>query len=407
MHPTLGWTLLSREALRKAETLLPDAEKGVRDEIGFLSLHQGYADRFFPGTSVLQTRLRYAFFVPWIYEDLVTRTIGKSIEITLRHEEVLLAGRLKATGQNGVIGGRTYPNPSVQPPSMIYWTALKTWGILKPWGGAIYPSRAMLHRALSRNRHQNDLLRDDDRHPLNEPRIYFAKLPERPSAWHNLDAPLDFQLSPDETLFLQKQLVGINRPGAPGTQSLLARLVEHKVRVAEIDAPWSRAVSDAAEPEDQSALRRARQASSLATVGRAVYAALVEYLCETEDKRAIGDIHRTYLNQVVAQHHKFALKLDISAIEQDIGKLPAGFRQILFDTQVWLKKGSSFTTLLEPYELNERLRKGRRSRLSTNVPARERRAGWHTEREPYPLAEPLHYRWFQVRRLLNDLWGDA
>ena len=51
MEPSLGWTLLSRDALRRAETQLRDDVQGVRDEIGFLALHQAYADRFFPGTN--------------------------------------------------------------------------------------------------------------------------------------------------------------------------------------------------------------------------------------------------------------------------------------------------------------------------------------------------------------------
>jgi hypothetical protein len=63
MEPVFGWTLLSPEAIRKAEAQLREDAEGVRDEIGFLFLHQAYADRFFPGTSVQQTRLRYALFV--------------------------------------------------------------------------------------------------------------------------------------------------------------------------------------------------------------------------------------------------------------------------------------------------------------------------------------------------------
>lgn len=58
MEPEFGWTLLSAEAIRRAEARLREDTKGVRDEIGFLFLHQAYADRFFPGTSVLQKRLR-------------------------------------------------------------------------------------------------------------------------------------------------------------------------------------------------------------------------------------------------------------------------------------------------------------------------------------------------------------
>src|SRR5262249_4445670 len=73
MKPGFGWTLLSRDALRRAETQLREDVEGVRDETGFLSLHQAYADRFFPGTSVLHTRLRYVLFVPWMYQAATRR----------------------------------------------------------------------------------------------------------------------------------------------------------------------------------------------------------------------------------------------------------------------------------------------------------------------------------------------
>jgi hypothetical protein len=51
--------MLSRDEMRQAERLA-SGEQDTRDEIGFLLIHQGFADRFFPGTSVLHTRVRYA-----------------------------------------------------------------------------------------------------------------------------------------------------------------------------------------------------------------------------------------------------------------------------------------------------------------------------------------------------------
>jgi hypothetical protein len=36
MEPTFGWTLLSPEAIRRAEAQLQEDIEGVRDEIGFL-----------------------------------------------------------------------------------------------------------------------------------------------------------------------------------------------------------------------------------------------------------------------------------------------------------------------------------------------------------------------------------
>jgi hypothetical protein len=47
-----GWTYLSRKSLRQAEDQLSGDTQGVRDEIGFLLIHQHYADKFFPGDSL-------------------------------------------------------------------------------------------------------------------------------------------------------------------------------------------------------------------------------------------------------------------------------------------------------------------------------------------------------------------
>ena len=58
VDPATGWTYLSREALARAKAQMDEESKGVRDEIGFLTIHQRYADRFFPGTSVLHMRSR-------------------------------------------------------------------------------------------------------------------------------------------------------------------------------------------------------------------------------------------------------------------------------------------------------------------------------------------------------------
>jgi hypothetical protein len=60
MKPMLGWTMLSWDEMRQVERALSGGEQDTRDEIGFLLIHQGFADRFFPGTSVLHTRIRYA-----------------------------------------------------------------------------------------------------------------------------------------------------------------------------------------------------------------------------------------------------------------------------------------------------------------------------------------------------------
>ena len=67
---------------------------GVRDEIGLLTIHQSYAHRFSPGTSVLHTRAQFAVFVPWLFDDLT----GPAAARALREREREFAGRLRVAG---------------------------------------------------------------------------------------------------------------------------------------------------------------------------------------------------------------------------------------------------------------------------------------------------------------------
>lgn len=82
-----------------------DEVQGVRDQIGFLAFHQAYADRFFPGTSVLHTRLRYALFVPWLYQGLIERGVCERVSDSLDHSELELTGWLTNASRPPSIGG--------------------------------------------------------------------------------------------------------------------------------------------------------------------------------------------------------------------------------------------------------------------------------------------------------------
>jgi Family of unknown function (DUF6361) len=95
--------MLSREEKRQAKKLA-SGDQDTRDEIGFLLIHQGFADRFFPGTSVLHTRVGYALFVPWLFQhaaEIESRDLDKAIE----RELIDLAKRLKKRERYDVIGG--------------------------------------------------------------------------------------------------------------------------------------------------------------------------------------------------------------------------------------------------------------------------------------------------------------
>lgn len=99
---SFGFTFLSRKALGQAEQMMFGASSGVRDEVGFLMVHQRYADHFFPGTSVLHTRLRYVLFIPWLYQSLrAKRPAPKDFAHAFIDLEHRLTGRLQFKGSEG------------------------------------------------------------------------------------------------------------------------------------------------------------------------------------------------------------------------------------------------------------------------------------------------------------------
>jgi Family of unknown function (DUF6361) len=393
-----GWTYLSRDALRRAERQLSGAGDGVRDEVGFLILHQRYANYFFPGTSVLHTRLRYALFVPWIYQTLYEESSSGPASQRVQRAEVSLAGRLNQTSKgDGVIGGVNYPNPTSQPASISYWGALGTWGILRE-PDARLPMRAHVHNLLE-SKHRKVV--DDDGQALARIELPFIVLPPRPTDWPG-SGPLDFKLLPREATFLRARLSDLHPAGFPKQLSLLARLANGEP--VEAKHCWEPGLIELAK-EDGPKLRRAGYAAALAAVGRAIYAALVETLREEEDRQPGGRKHRNYLPIVLQKQCAAARRVNVDEMLQDTGPMPKEVVNVLEETLAWLKSGTINPMMLrDAYENAECKRKTHRARLSRLFGA-ARRMEWDGEK--HALATPLHYRWDQVSRLLHDLWAAA
>ena len=402
MGSAFGWTQIARSDVAKAAELLK-GEEGVRDEIGFLTLHQGFADRFFPGTSVLQTRLRYALFVPWQIEDLERRPRASSLtaEQRLRAAERRLVLRLKDAG-DGVIGLHSANYQPAQPPSTIYWTALRLWGILNPTASDVWPGRAEVLGRIDASKWSDDRAEGDT--PL--PESTFFALPERPKDW-NSDAPLTFRLSATEKRYLLERIEEAQRiaPGSQGEESLLARLAKSRQR----PSSWKKAgysaplLKELANKDDRSALKISIAAASLAHIGRAAYSALVERMAGA-DSRKTGTHFAEQLEKAIATSRKSAQSCDLDAAEGYIGKLEPRFRAALASTLDWLKNpGADVMALWKTYCDSEQWRKGRRARLAKSAHAASLRRAW-LGGEP-PEAQPLNYRWHRVGALLDDLHG--
>lgn len=396
----IGWIMLSRQAVASAEAALKNDQLGVRDEIGFLSLHQAFADRFFPGTSVLHTRLRYALFVPWLMEAAQGNPQQlRKVELALTWQ--LNLGRDKG---NGVIGGSIPNRTPIQPASMIYWTALSRWHILHPRPDGVISSRGeILNKIAVTAKSTAGRHRTEDGESLeDEVHAAFANVPTPPPLFLKSGEAMDFNLTSTERTFLRKHLIGVGRGPAPQTQqSLLARIADSRLSVRKVAAPWASLVKEVADREDKAALTIAKQAAALAGVGRAAYAALVES-AKVRDGGPRTTRHRDDVAKMVAELGADAIKLDLSALNAMAPGLPAYLLDVLAETQKWLVSGrQQLESLQDVYRTAEVRRKGARARLANNLGGQSRRAEWSAEE--HPLAEPLHFRWGNVRRLLNDL----
>jgi hypothetical protein len=399
MKPVLGWTMLSREEMRQVERSLANSEQDTRDEIGFLLIHQGFADRFFPGTSVLHTRVRYALFIPWLYQRAArVPHRGSDLDRTIQRLLIELAIRLKRLGGEpfDVIGGDKLGQLTSQPPDRVYWTALRAWEVLLP---AVDSRSEALRRLQAGTRSR---MSDDDGGRLDdEATDVFGGLPEPPAGWDKTDSPLHFKLPPKEREFLRRKLSQLRRPTDSKT-SLLANLVAAGDSFHDQSSSLPKELDARADDADKVALGIARDAAALAAIGRAVYGALVEQL-RTRDG---GPDERTFREQLKAHFELYgeaASRCDIDTAEVYLPALPTHFRRVLRETRAFVQnaKPEAFSQLRDCYQKAEVIRKSaRRARLLDTELAAQRRAEWIPGRHN---TTPLHYRWQVVRSMLADL----
>ena len=405
--PRLGWVALSRNALAAAEKLVKDDELGVRDEVGVLAIHRGYSDRFFPGTSVQHSRIRYVLFVAWQLHALLTDPSiksGSQASKALDRTEFELAGALYRKGLPGVIGGQTATNQgrlTSLPPSAAYWSALSEWGVLS--GGPVdAPSKREVFaawRAWAERPMGERGLTDDESGLLYRRLSLFDALPKPPEGWPTSEASLTFTLRKKEREHLSKWLSAQRRDD--GSPTLLANLVNQGF-MAEKGArkrPWHADVLAASDASDRAALKRAGDASALAGILRGLYNACVEAVRDTRDGVSHNK-HRLQLQKLIHRHAKATARVEPSVLAQDglsLGDLPS----ILKQTQEWLVE-----TPDEPLRARawlgewESARKGDRARLPTSSAAKGRRVDWTAQ-----AARPLDYRWWVVVSMLDDLGG--
>ena len=212
-----GFSALELQAEDRPQTLdvppLPQGPKTL-DELGIGTIRDAFADYFFPGTNIAQTRARYMLFVPWIYLELERqRVLSDGIAQRARSDEIrLITALLQSDDTEGVIG-KGAKEGLRRLPSSIYWTGLGSWGIRLFKG-----SQALYHRMTDTFYWRQEPLPYDSERPV--VRDVSANWdPALPAAPQGLLDAADLRLTKDEAEYLRERIAISHR------DSLLAFLI--------------------------------------------------------------------------------------------------------------------------------------------------------------------------------------
>lgn len=148
-NSTLTW-LDSSEQERRAVMDLVSAlsEPGTLDELGIGAIRDTISDVLFPGTSTIQTRVRYFLFIPWILQ-MVERRHRSNPAYHARRLQLDLCNALdEAHGPNAGVIGREAGAALRTWPITIYWNGLERWGV-RQYRGSLSSYYSALRRPLS------------------------------------------------------------------------------------------------------------------------------------------------------------------------------------------------------------------------------------------------------------------
>lgn len=228
MMSSLSWIVFDETERQRARRIMAlFEEKETRDELGLGPIRDSIADHLFPGTSTIQTRLRYMLFVPWIYkmaEDMDAPSV--QLMQAARAHEIRLINALHSGGEEEGVIGRRAGDRLQRLPSSIYWNGLRIWGIRRFPGSqeAYFDSMPTLRR----NRHRVRSAEDDLTGGGIDQATWNPDLPCRPPDLLNRT---DFRLTSNEAGYLIDRLVSAQ------PYSLLTRLAKAG-RDADCDYIW-------------------------------------------------------------------------------------------------------------------------------------------------------------------------
>jgi hypothetical protein len=204
MPSTFAWVDFEEKDRQKMmEVIKMFQETDTRDELGIGTIRDTFSELFFPGTTTIQTRLKYMLFIPWIYLRLEkSKTPSNQFAQKVFSDEVaLINALLKSDDTLGVIGGEAKESLR-RMASSVYWPGLARWGIRQFNGSAEELHRYMDHYYAAKS----NVIKDDDREPVGElvRDNWHSGLPSIPEGFPN---EASFKLSCAEAQYLLERIM--------------------------------------------------------------------------------------------------------------------------------------------------------------------------------------------------------
>jgi hypothetical protein len=394
MPSDLAWVDFSadeRERMRRAIALI--GERDVRDELGLGTIRDAFAERFFPGTSTIQTRMRYFLLVPWCCRAVEARgRTADRFDRDLRKVELALAevlrGSVDPEGSFGRVAGATIKRL----PGSVYWSGLRRWEILRFRG-----SQAEYHEELEqiRRAHERAIRPDDEGVFERGPAIWHERLPGVPDEFPN---GASFALTRAEAEYLQ------DRISATCGGSILARFASQGRR-SDVAFAWLHPDAGMLSRPQAAELDLARRFSAVVLGAALLYNLMLAERCSRDDRLALIDKYRAKLSEWASSDERddlggwsaFEVREFVSAARAAVP--PATLRFV----EDWMgalaaagaaraSGDASCRRLVQARE--ERIKRGR-SRFR-NPRALDQWGG-------AAGAARIDYRWPAVQRILNDL----
>jgi hypothetical protein len=221
MPSAFGWVdFLAEDRQKMLDVVHLFHERETRDELGLGTIRDAFSDHFFPGTSTVQTRVRYMLFVSWVYQRLEQKKVPSAqvAEKARGHETWLINELVKTEPGDGVIGSEAGKGLK-RLPSNIYWSGLGAWGIRLFEG-----SQEEYHRYLDTYQRQATTSRyageaDEEFHDSKRQPNWHPGLPKPPKPFPQ---GASLALTREEALYLRDRILALHG------ETLLAALLRKK-----------------------------------------------------------------------------------------------------------------------------------------------------------------------------------